>query len=537
MKKLISILTAFSLVISLFVFGTGASADTTNKSYLLMSNSSDRNYVAKKGRSYYNDTSLRLTWSAAGYSVRFYGTELKTTMTADGTSGTLNVYVDKNKNQYYFNTEASSYSAARDEYNANCPHISLSDGKRTYTVVSGLAKGYHTVTLLKRAELDRSSNISVNDIITDGYFCDPPAKSSRKIEIVGDSNATGFGNMAMSGESGDYNWYEQDATLSFGAYCAEELAADYSICAHSGATVTPGLAEGTLLDKYLQTDAYNGVTSEYDFEGGSDVVIIHLGDNDHDATEAKGTSNYVKYLAQMINQVRSKNPNAKIICVLSLAGYSDWHPYVQQAIDASGDTSTYKYLNGNSNNGAPAGHALQKYHKILGLNLAAYIRTLMGWNGKVYETVADTANSNISVNLPQSFYKAGDTVTFTPSVTGGQVGSATVKTIGTTYGTNVAVAKSGSSFSFTMPSDRVLVSVEASKQLLAGDVNLSGKSNAVDALIALKYATKSLTLSSEQTAAGDVNGDGKLTTVDALIILQYSVKKMVSYPVGEYVYF
>lgn len=88
-----------------------------------------------------------------------------------------------------------------------------------------------------------------------------------------------------------------------------------------------------------------------------------------------------------------------------------------------------------------------------------------------------------------------------------------------------------------MPSDRVLVSVEASKQLLAGDINLSGKSNAVDALMVLKYATKSLTLSSEQTAAGDVNGDGKLTTVDALIILQYSVKKMVSYPVGDYVYF
>lgn len=318
MKKLISILTAFSLVISLFVFGTGASADTANKSYLLMSNSSDRNYVAKKGRSYYNDTALRLTWSAAGYSVRFYGTELKTTMTAEGDSGTLNVYVDKNKNQYYFNTEASSYSAARDEYNANCPHISLSNGKRTYTVVSGLTEGYHTVTLLKRAELDRSSNISVNDIITDGYFCDPPAKSSRKIEIVGDSNATGFGNMAMSGESGDYHWYEQDATLSFGAYCAEELAADYSICAHSGATVTPGLAEGTLLDKYLQTDAYNGVTSEYDFEGGSDIVIIHLGDNDHDATEAKGTSNYVKYLCPNDKSGQKQKPERQDnMCALS----------------------------------------------------------------------------------------------------------------------------------------------------------------------------------------------------------------------------
>ena len=342
--------------------------------------------------------------------------------------------------------------------------------------------------------------------------------------------------MAMSSEYGDYLWYHQDATLSFGAYCAEELAADYSICAHSGATVTPDVAEGTLLDKYLQTDAYNGVTSEYDFEGGSDVVIIHLGDNDHDS--GVSTSTYISNLVKMIKQVRSKNPGAKIICVLSLAGgYSNWYDYVRQAVSQSGDSNVYSYLNTNTSNGAPAGHALQKYHKILGLNLAAYIRTLMGWNGKVYETVADTANSNISVNLSKSYYKPGDTVTFTPSVIGGRVGSATVKTIGTTYGTSIAVTKSGSSFSFTMPSDRVLVSVEASKQLLAGDINLSGKSNAVDALMALKYVTKSLTLSSEQTTAGDVNGDGKLTTIDALIILQYSVKKIASYPVGEYVYF
>lgn len=77
MTKLISILTAFSLVISLFVFGTGASADTANKSYLLMSNSSDRNYVAKKGRSYYNDTALRLTWSAADTRLDFTAPSLK----------------------------------------------------------------------------------------------------------------------------------------------------------------------------------------------------------------------------------------------------------------------------------------------------------------------------------------------------------------------------------------------------------------------------------------------------------------------------
>lgn len=536
MKKPISIFTAFSLIFSLFVFSAGTSAAAENKSFLSMSSSSDRSYVAKKGRSYYNDAALCLTWSAAGYSVRFYGTELTATMTADGTSGTLNVYTDKNKNQYYFNTESSNYAAARADYNAGCPHISLSNGKRTYTVVSGLAEGYHTVTLLKRAEPDRSSNIWVNDLLTDGYFCDAPAKSSRKIEIVGDSNVTGFGNMAMSSQSSDYHWYEQDATLSFGAYCAEELAADYSICGHSGATVTPGVAEGTLLDKYLQTDAYNGVTSEYDFEGGSDVVIIHLGDNDRDGGAASNT--YISNLVKMIKQVRSKNPRAKIICVLSLCGgYSDWYDYVRRAVSQSGDPDVSSYLNTDTSNGAPAGHALQKYHKILGLNLAAYIRTLMGWDGKVYETVADTANPNLSINLPQGYYKAGDTVTFTPSVIGGQVGDATVKTIGTTYGTSVSVTKTGNSFSFIMPSDRVLVSAQASRQLLTGDINFDGKANAIDALMTLKYVVSALTLTPEQIKAGDVDGNGSTGATDALQMLQYSVKKITSYPAGQYVYY
>ena len=509
-----------------------------------MSRTSDREFVRVKGRGYYDDTNLRLSWSASGYSVRFYGTELKAVMTAEGISGVLNIYTDRNSNQYYFNTDASDYSAERVAYNARCPHINLSDGQKTYTVVSGLEEGIHTVTLLKRGEIIRSSNIYLSGLSTDGYFCDPPAESPRKIEIVGDSNATGFGNLASG--SGDYVWDQQDATLTFGAYCAEALSADYSLCARSGASVTPTYGEtddAYMVDTYLMKDRWHGFTEDYDFGSGSDVVIVHLGDNDRD--HGAGSDNYIMWLAHLLSQIRHRNRNATIICVLSLCvGYDDWYGYVQQAIDRAksehGVTNVYKYLvdRADSNNGAPAGHALQKYHKILGKNLADYIRTLKGWDRNVYEAVEDNTDSNVVIDLSKSYYKPGETVSFSASVTTGvgSISSVSVKKIGTEYGQSVAVTGSGGNYSFTMPSDRVLVSAKATIRLMCGDINFDNKSNAVDALYAMRYSVDLITLSDLQLKSGDVDNSSSVTLVDALVILQYSVKKISSFPAGEYVY-
>lgn len=507
-----------------------------------MSQTSDREFIRVKGRGYYDDTYLRLSWSASGYSVRFYGTELKAVMTAEGISGILNIYTDRNSNQYYFNTDASDYSAEREAYNARCPHINLEDGQKTYTVVSGLEEGIHTVTLLKRGELIRSSNIYLSGLSTDGYFCDPPAESPRKIEIIGDSNATGFGNLASG--SGDFLWYQQDATLSFGAYCAEALSADYSLCARSGASVTPTYGEtddAYMVDTYLMKDRWHGFTEDYDFGSGSDVVIVHLGDNDHDS--GAGSDNYIIYLAHILAQIRSRNPYATIICVLSLCGgYENWYEYIQPAIDRAkseyGVTNVYKYLNYDSNNGAPAGHALQKYHKILGEKLADYIRTLKGWYGNVYEAVEDNTDSNVVIDLSKSYYKPGETVSFSASATigVGNISSVSVKKIGTEYGQSVAVTGSGGNYSFTMPSDRVLVSAKATIRLMFGDISFDNKSNAVDALYAMRYSVDLITLSDLQLKSGDVDNSGSVTLVDALLILQYSVKKISSFPAGEYVY-
>lgn len=57
-------------------------------------------------------------------------------------------------------------------------------------------------------------------------------------------------------------------------------------------------------------------------------------------------------------------------------------------------------------------------------------------------------------------------------------------------------------------------------QPLAGDVNGSGKVEAADARLALRFSAKLVNLSAEQQKTADMNKDGKVTAADARIILQ-----------------
>lgn len=62
-----------------------------------------------------------------------------------------------------------------------------------------------------------------------------------------------------------------------------------------------------------------------------------------------------------------------------------------------------------------------------------------------------------------------------------------------------------------------------------GDVNGDGYVNAVDAMLVLRAAAGSTTLTSAQGAAADVNGDGEINSADARLILCYSVGEMTAF--------
>lgn len=63
-----------------------------------------------------------------------------------------------------------------------------------------------------------------------------------------------------------------------------------------------------------------------------------------------------------------------------------------------------------------------------------------------------------------------------------------------------------------------------------GDISQDQSVNALDALLALKHATKAAALPVNALAAGDVNKDGKNDIIDALIILQYAARQIDHFP-------
>ncbi len=79
----------------------------------------------------------------------------------------------------------------------------------------------------------------------------------------------------------------------------------------------------------------------------------------------------------------------------------------------------------------------------------------------------------------------------------------------------------------------IIREIDDSSDVMLGDVDQNGRVEANDALLALQYAVKKITLSREQQLAADVDATDGITANDALVILQYAVKKISDFPVAQ----
>ncbi len=221
--------------------------------------------------------------TAAGFEVRFYGTELTVTMSdgkyaADAYGTGLAVFVD-----------------GETDPTANVIHLHRDGvavaGGRKITLCSFEEPGWHTVKVQKITEED-SGYAKLMAMTVTGRLAKVQTKYDLKIMVFGDSITTGYGNTRGEGVADGLTTTTQNGLLTYATIAAAQLNADVHVFAKQGI--------GLYTNPYGQTrylkDIYGKVSplSETAWDMTTwvpDIVIINIGTNDSWTTTSDKATN------------------------------------------------------------------------------------------------------------------------------------------------------------------------------------------------------------------------------------------------------
>lgn len=236
-------------------------------------------------------------WSGSSVTVRFEGTALSADLRESG-ENRFAVIVD---------------GQLQDE------KIVPGPGRHTVELVSGLQLGEHTLTLVRLTEpLVGETQLLGFRVSKGGKLLPAPPALERRLEIIGDSISTGYGNEGNDPSCGfspaTENHYE-----TYGAIAARNLNAELVTIAWSGRGVFSNRGSTTetepMPELWRRTLPGRG-DRPWDFESYTpQAVVINLGTNDF-APEVTDTSPFAKAYADFVAEVRSRYPDAHILCTV-----------------------------------------------------------------------------------------------------------------------------------------------------------------------------------------------------------------------------
>ena len=250
----------------------------------------DESRIRWMGRTYYNpsDRTKYFYFTASGFEVSFYGTELKAFI--------------KGTNPFTLSRQAHLVVFVNGEEDpTKGSTLVLNQTVGEYTLVSGLPLGYHTVKVLKRSE-SIDSNSSLMMLETNGHFVNPPQAKPFHIEYIAASSSTGYGNLGSLSQN--KNTENSHGLLGFAYLTSYLLDAETSIFAASGWGVTRGYnTGGSISETQTIPEAYKYVAIPdngqvfttpglYDLTKNiPDVVVVNLGTNDFNSSNYNNMSN------------------------------------------------------------------------------------------------------------------------------------------------------------------------------------------------------------------------------------------------------
>ena len=212
----------------------------------------------------------------------------------------------------------------------------------------------------------------------DGIFCKPKPKNI-KVEFIGDSLTSGEG---LAGGPNDWDWIPQwfVGSSTYAAQTARILNADFTVVSESGWGICwawDGNRKNKIPPYYEQICGVSksdyqislGSQKNYNFKGGSDVVVINLGTNDNaafsqppwkqeefgdkyklnlndDGTVCEKDSNtIINGVKDFLKIIRKNNPNAVIIWCWGMVKIQLIPPLIQYGVEEykfeSGDKKVF----------------------------------------------------------------------------------------------------------------------------------------------------------------------------------------------------
>ena len=345
----------------------------------------DTDHVKHLGRSFFMDDKLLMCYSSTGAEFNVKAKRLDVTIIGDNrVSGSDN------------GSAARIVAFVNGERKLDTMILSKS---KDYTIFNGEELIEGEVRIIKVSEATSSlAAISKITVDEDGTIS-PTAPQDLKIEFIGDSITCGYGVDDLD-RNHHFKTSTEDNSKTYAYKTATNLNADYSMVSASGWGIISGYSgngakqESQQIPRYYDRLAVSWSTVaavdpkavKWDFSSFlPDFIVINLGTNDASYTkgDSKKITEYKDAYIAFLKDIRSKNPDAHIICSLGIMG-QDLYPAIESAVSEyqaeTGDlkVTPLKFANQNMSDGIAADwHPSEKTHAKAAALLTAKIKELM----------------------------------------------------------------------------------------------------------------------------------------------------------------
>jgi hypothetical protein len=231
-------------------------------------------------------------WSGSAVELRFTGTEISVTLD-DWGHNFFEVIVDG-------------------EHHV----MSLGSEEETYLLASGLGPGEHEVLLYRRSEAFFGPTRFVGFSVPESQWLPSNVPSGKKIEVIADSTATGYGIEGPDPYCG-FSAETENHYIAYPALAARAVDAEVNTIGWSGIGVyrdNDGHTENTMALRYpraLPTDE----TSTWDFSlFVPQAVVVNLGSNDFVADDPG--QEFEDAYEDLLDVIRAHYPDARIYCAV-----------------------------------------------------------------------------------------------------------------------------------------------------------------------------------------------------------------------------